>query len=164
MTNQKRILIGIAVLVIIIGAVLGLDLLRRKRAASQTGDQPAGSVPIYLDDELLAWFQPQDLEKLDQVSFVDQENGKTQEGWMLADTLALHLDPETMAPETQIVVSSSSRGKSAELSWAEVEQESNLVMFDLSGRGTLKLVSKLEKLDTRDEWVQDVDRIEVVTP
>jgi hypothetical protein len=37
-------------------------------------------------------------------------------------------------------------------------------MFDLSNRGTLKLVSKLEKLNTRDEWVQDVDKIEVQVP
>ncbi len=37
-------------------------------------------------------------------------------------------------------------------------------MFDLSNRGTLKLVSVLQKLDTRDEWVQDVDSIEVVNP
>jgi hypothetical protein len=37
-----------------------------------------------------------------------------------------------------------------------------MVMFDLSGRGTLKLVSKtLENFSTRDEWVQDVDKIEV---
>ena len=39
-----------------------------------------------------------------------------------------------------------------------------MVMFDLSGRGTLKLVSKLEKLDVRDEWVQDTDKIEITTP
>ena len=39
-----------------------------------------------------------------------------------------------------------------------------MVLFDLSNRGTLKLVSLLEQLDTRDEWVQDVDRIEVVSP
>jgi hypothetical protein len=38
------------------------------------------------------------------------------------------------------------------------------VMFDLSGRGTLKLVSTLERLDVRDEWVQDVDQIEVSQP
>jgi len=38
------------------------------------------------------------------------------------------------------------------------------VMFDLSGRGTLKLVSKMASLDDREEWVQDVDRIEVNTP
>ncbi len=45
-----------------------------------------------------------------------------------------------------------------------MEAEQNMVMFDLSNRGTLKLVSLLEKLDTRDEWVQDVDRIEVANP
>ena len=37
-------------------------------------------------------------------------------------------------------------------------------MFDLSNRGNLKLVSVLDKLDARDEWVQDVDRIEVTNP
>jgi hypothetical protein len=37
-----------------------------------------------------------------------------------------------------------------------------MVMFDLSGRGTLKLISKVERLDVRDEWIQDVDKIEVV--
>jgi hypothetical protein len=37
-------------------------------------------------------------------------------------------------------------------------------MFDLSGRGTLKLISKLEKLDVRDEWVQDTDKIEIESP
>jgi hypothetical protein len=39
-----------------------------------------------------------------------------------------------------------------------------MVLFDLSGRGTLKLVSKLPQLDIRDEWVQDVDKIEIITP
>ncbi len=37
-------------------------------------------------------------------------------------------------------------------------------MFDLSNRGTLKLVSVLPKLDGRNEWVQDVDRIEIKNP
>jgi hypothetical protein len=37
-------------------------------------------------------------------------------------------------------------------------------MFDLSSRGTLKLASTLERLDTRDEWIQDVDKIEVSEP
>jgi hypothetical protein len=55
-------------------------------------------------------------------------------------------------------------GKSAELTWVEVNEAQNMVMFDLSSRGTLKLVSLLEKLDVRDEWVQDVDRIEIVNP
>jgi hypothetical protein len=60
-------------------------------------------------------------------------------------------------------VSSSSREKTAQLTWEEVEDPANHVMFDLSGRGTLKLVSVLERLDVRDEWVQDVDKIEIET-
>jgi hypothetical protein len=47
------------------------------------------------------------------------------------------------------------------LTWAEVDKPANMVMFDLSSRGTLKLVSLLDRLDVRDEWVQDVDRIEI---
>ena len=60
-------------------------------------------------------------------------------------------------------MSSSSRAKSAQVTWAEVDVLENYVMFDLSNRGTLKLVSVLPALDTRDEWVQDVDSIEVTS-
>ena len=83
---------------------------------------------------------------------------------MLRDVLLLHIPEADLAPETTIAVSSSSRDKSAQVTWAEVSDAENMVMFDLSGRGTLKLVSKLERLDVRDEWVQDVDRIVVSTP
>ena len=38
------------------------------------------------------------------------------------------------------------------------------MILDVSGDGlTVKLVSTLPRLDTRDEWVQGVSRIEVVT-
>jgi hypothetical protein len=101
------------------------------------------------------------LEQLEQVSFVDAEDGKTQEGWLLADVLALHLNTANLDPQAEITVSSSSRGKSAQVTWEQVQDTDNMVMFDLSGRGTLKLVSRLESLDTRDEWVQDTDKIEI---
>jgi hypothetical protein len=101
---------------------------------------------------------------LELVSFVDAEEGKTQEGWLLRDVLQLHVAPRQLQPDTTITVSSSSRDKSAVVTWAEVDDPANWVMFDLSGRGTLKLVSTLERLDVRDEWVQDVDKIEVATP
>jgi hypothetical protein len=78
--------------------------------------------------------------------------------------LLLHVKERELEPDSIIVVSSSSRSKSAELTWAEVSDPANWVMFDLSGRGTLKLVSVLEWLDIRDEWVQEVDRIEVSSP
>jgi hypothetical protein len=81
---------------------------------------------------------------------------------LLRDVLLLHVAREDLA-DTRISVSSSSRDKSAQLTWAEVDEAANMVMFDLSGRGTLKLVSLLEKLDVRDEWVQDVDKIEIET-
>ncbi len=162
MNQRKRILIAVAALVIIGGAVLGLEALRRQRMAE--ADLEPGSIPIYVDGEMEAAFTPNDLESLEQVTFEDAEEGKTQEGWMLRDVLLLHLSQESLAPETQITVISSSRDKSADLTWAEVDEEENVVMFDLSGRGTLKLVSQLEKLNTRDEWVQDTDKIEIRSP
>ena len=124
---------------------------------------PPGSVPIVFNGQVVAGFLPADLEKLPLVSFVDAEEGKTQDGWLLRDVLLLYLKPEQMPDEAQITVSSSSRDKSATLSWAEVKEASNMVMFDLSNRGTLKLVSLLPHLNTRNWWVQDVDRIEIVT-
>jgi hypothetical protein len=95
---------------------------------------------------------------------VEAAEGKTEEGWLLADVLSLYLPAGELLPEARIVVSSASRNKAAELTWAEVSQPQNMVMFDLSNRGTLKLVSLLEQLDSREEWVQDADKIEVFPP
>jgi hypothetical protein len=159
MNQNKRIVIALVALVIIGGGVLGLEALRRQGMSED--DLEPGSVPIYVGGDLKAAFTPEDLERLDKVSFTDAEKGKTQEGWLLRDVLLLHLSESDLTPETQITVISSSRDKSAELTWAEVDDEENMVMFDLSGRGTLKLVSQLEKLNTRDEWVQDTDKIEI---
>jgi hypothetical protein len=69
-----------------------------------------------------------------------------------------------LVPRTEITVTSTSRNKSARLTWEEVNDPDNWVMFDLSGRGTLKLVSQLDRLNVRDEWVQDTDRIEITSP
>ena len=162
LSQKQRIIIAVVLLVLIGGLVLGLETLRRQRVTDS--DLEPGSIPIYVDGALEAAFTPGDLESLEQVSFVDDEDGKTQEGWLLRDVLRLHLSEAELTPETQITVISSSRGKSADLTWAEVNDEANMVMFDLSGRGTLKLVSKLEKLDVRDEWVQDTDKIEITSP
>lgn len=164
MSQTKRIVIAVVVLVVLVGAVVGIEALRRGASQPAAGAEATlapGSIPIYLDGRLVAGFSPQDLETMEQVSFVDDEEGKTQEGWLLRDVLLLHLDPDQLDPETPVVVTSTSREKSAELTWAEVEDPDNWVMFDLAGRGTLKLVSVLERLDTRDEWVQDVDLVEV---
>ncbi|MFN2217753.1 MAG: hypothetical protein ACK2UA_04055 [Anaerolineae bacterium] len=159
MSQRTRILIAVGILIILVVAVLGVEALRR---ASAEPELAPGSIPIYLDGKLVGGFVPDDLSELEQVSFVDEEEGKTQEGWMLREVLLLHVKESKLKPETLIVVTSSSRDKSVELTWAEVDEPANWVMFDLSGRGTLKLVSVLERLDVRDEWVQDVDKIEVI--
>ena len=162
MNRTGRVLIGVAILVVVGGALLGVEALRRQRLTE--ADLEPGSIPIYVDGVLKAAFVPDDRARLEQVSFQDAEEGKTQEGWMLRDVLLLHLPKDSLTPETQITVNSSSRGKSVQLTWSEVDSEENIVMFDLSGRSTLKLISKLPRLDVRDEWVQDTDRIEVDLP
>lgn len=160
--NQKtRIIAGVVILVVIVAVVLGVDALRPSQAEPTLAP---GSIPIYLEGKLVGGFVPDDLDELEEVSFVDAEENKPQEGWLLRDVLLLHVKESRLNPETHIVVSSSSRNKSAELTWAEVEDPANWVMFDVSGRGTLKLVSVLERLDVRDEWIQDLDRIEVTGP
>jgi len=167
MKRGLRVILAVIILLAIIGLVLGVDWIQRKDASVAVGTAtplPAGSIPIYLNGELVGGFSPADLGKLEKVSFTEAAEGKLQDGWLLRDVLLLYLPAAQLQPDTPITVSSSSRGKSAQLNWSETQEEANMVMFDLSNRGTLKLVSLLSKLDTRDEWVQDVDRIEIGTP
>jgi hypothetical protein len=162
MSQKTRIIIGIVVLVVLVGVVLGVDQIQRRSQAAAMPELVPGAIPIYIDGVLTSGFVPDDLDELPDASFVDDEEGKTQEGWMLNDILLLYIDEKDLKEDTQITVSSSSREKSFTLTWAQVADQENMVMFDLSGRGTLKLVSNgVEGLAIRDEWVQDVDKIEV---
>jgi len=167
MSQRTRIIIAIVVLLVLAGAVLAVDALQRASpGASATPGVPtvpAGNIPVYVDAQLAGSFGPGDLEPLAKVSFAEPVEGQAQEGWLLRDALLLVVDRAALRPESRIVVSSSSRAKQAEVTWAEVDNPDNFVMFDLSNRGTLKLASVLPKLDTREEWVQDVDRVEIFT-
>lgn len=162
--KKQRLWIDLLILILVVGVVIGVDAIRRSRLASRESDMPAGSVPIYRDGKRVASFTAQDIENLEKVEFQDEEKGKIQQGWLLADVLQLYFDPGILSEDVLITVISSSRGKQVTLTWPEIRDPSNHVMFDLSGRGTLKLVSSLEKLDTREEWIQDTDRIEVNRP
>jgi len=165
MNQNKRILIAVALLLAIVGIVLGVDTLQRQKAAAgAAADMPPGSIPIFIDGKFVASFVPEDLNQLKNVSFVDAEEGKTQDGWLLRDVLLLYLGEDNLQTKTEIMVSSSSREKTQTLTWAEVEDQQNMVIFDLSGRGTLKLVSTIPGFDIRDAWIQDVDKIEITTP
>lgn len=165
MNQNTRILAALVMLVVIVGVVLGVDFLQRRSAASQApADMPPGSIPIFANGRFAGSFVPADLEELEGASFVDAEEGKTQQGWLLRDVLLRYLDVRELGPETRVRVSSSSRGKEHTLTWPEIENAENMVLFDLSGRGTLKLVSRLPGFDMRDMWIQDVDLIEVFGP
>jgi len=163
MNQNKRIIIAVVALLVIVSLVLGVDYFQRQQAASVApADMPPGSIPIFINGKFVASFVPDDLNQLEGASFVDTEEGKTQEGWMLRDVLRLYVKENKLKAETQVTVSSSSREKSKTLTWVEVDASDNMVMFDLSGRGTLKLVSKIPGFDIRDSWIQDVDKIEIV--
>ncbi len=168
--SRARIWVALLLLVVIVALVFGVESWRRAQVAALpvAEGEPTlvpGGVPIYLEGRLRGSFQPSDLERLNEVRFVDAAEGKEQTGWLLRDILLLYISPAELQADTQITVSSSSRNKAAVLNWAEVDDAENMVMFDLSNRSTLKLVSaRLEQLDTREEWVQDADRIEVHQP
>lgn len=166
MSQRTRILIAVAAIVLIGAAIIGLEMLRgRSVTGGAIAGEPTvapGGVPIYVDGRLVAGFTPADLSQLAEASFADAAEGVVQEGWLLSDILRLHLKTEP-GPDTQITVSSSSRQKSAVLTWGEVADPANKVMFDLSNRSTLKLVSVMPALDEREEWVQDTDRIDITT-
>jgi hypothetical protein len=165
MDQSKRIVTAVLVLLVVVGVVLGFDYLQRQNAASQApADMPPGSIPIFIDGKFVASFLPEDLDQLESANFVDAEEGKTQDGWLLRDVLLLFVEASKLESDTQITVTSSSREKAQTLTWAEIDNRENMVMFDLSGRGTLKLVSKIPGFDIRDAWIQDVDKIEVAQP
>jgi hypothetical protein len=170
MSQRTRILIALAVLLVAAAVVLGIDALQRAAGspAQVAAGEPTlapGSIPIYLDGKLAGSFAPDDLGQLQKVSFVEPVENKEQNGWLLSDVILLHVSADQLKPDSIITVSSSSRDKSAQVTWAEASDPANLVMFDLSNRGTLKLVSKtLPQLSTRDQWVQDTDKIEITSP
>ena len=165
MNQKNRIVIAVVVLLVIVGGVVGVDYLQRQKAASEApADMPPGSIPIFVDGTFVGSFVPEDLNQFEGASFVDAEEGKTQEGWMLRDVLMLYVRENKLKDDTQVTVSSSSREKAQTLTWAEVADPQNMVLFDLSGRGTLKLVSTIPGFDIRDAWIQDVDKIELTTP
>lgn len=162
MNQKKRVIYIILGLALLTGLMFLIEYLRgQNQSTSLETDLQPGDVPIYWNSKFNRGFSAIQLDPLPKTSFVDAEEGKTQEGWLLKDVLLSMYKPAQFSEDTMITIISSSRAKQATLTWAEIDDTDNMVMFDLSGRGTLKLVSKLDRLDVRDEWIQDVDKIEI---
>jgi len=162
MNQKKRILLLLGGLAAIIAVMFVVEYIRGiSQANNSDGELQPGDVAIYWNGKLDLGFSAADLETLEKVTFTDKEDQKIQEGWLLKDILLNFYTNDQFSEDTVIRVSSSSRSLSATVIWDEVLNDKNFIMFDLSGRGTLKLVSVLERLDVRAEWVQDIDKIEI---
>jgi hypothetical protein len=162
MEKRKRIILLFVGFLTIIALMFLIEFLRGKSQINAAeGNLQPGDIAIYWNGKLDLGFSGEDLEGMNQFSFQDVEEQKEQQGWLLKDVLLKFHDKDLFSDDTVIRVSSSSRNISATLVWFEVIDERNFILFDLSGRGTLKLVSVMERLDERAEWVQDIDKIEI---
>ena len=87
--NQKtRIFIAIAIIVVLTVAVIGIERIRGQRIAAEIdASLEPGDIPVFWNDSLRAAFSPTDIESLPSASFIDAEEGKTQEGWLFKDVL-----------------------------------------------------------------------------
>jgi hypothetical protein len=169
MSTTTRVIIGLIVIAVLAGIILAIESSRRGgslyRTLREGSERFSGEcIPVYSGASLLSKFCSADAARLAKKSFVDKSENKKQEGWLLRDVLLISIKKEELKPGTLVRVSSSSRGKKAELTWKDVSNEANLVILAPTKQGTLKLASVLKGLDTRTKWVQEVDTIEIVRP
>ena len=159
-------LLGVLVLV---GAVLGtVGLIEQRRVAQIPAATPQpGRIHLYVDGVFRANIAPDDLKALPAASFTDLEQGKPQEGWWLRDVVRLYVPETSLSSQSSIRVTGLSKdglGKVAGITWAEALEPANNVAFDLAGDGqSVKLASTLERLSTRNDWVQGVSRLDIHT-
>ncbi len=166
MSTTRRIIIAIVIIVAVVAAILVIQSSRRGGylyRACTTGEKEfsEGCVPVSSGGKILANFCQKDSARLAKAGFRDKAENKLQEGWLLRDVLLLYVKKEEMSPDTMVRVASSSRGKKAELRWKDIANAENKILLALSRQGSLKLVSAMKDLDTRERWVQDIDSIEI---
>jgi len=165
MSQRNRALIVVAVL-ILIAAALGWVGLRQQRIQPSAEAPEDGFIHIYADSAFIANVAPVDFTSLPATSFQDAEEGKTQEGPWLRDLILLYVPEKALRASSTITVSGARNGnvKTHTVTWGQALEDSNWLVLDVSGSGdAIKLTSVLPDLDTRDEWVQGINRIEIVT-
>ena len=167
MTQKSRIIALVAVLAVVALALLLWGWLQKRPAISSAEPEP-GRIHVYLDGRFAANVNPEELAELPIASFVDKEKGKAQEGPRLKDVVLLYVQEEKLRSDSTItltgVLPSGGASKSASLTWGQIEDPANHVLFDYSSSGdSIKLVSTLAGLDTRDQWVQGIERISITT-
>lgn len=164
MSQNKRIIIALIIIVVLSGAILTVDSFRRggmlyRNFISKKFD--AGYIPIYRGPHELGRFSIAETSKLTKIAFTDKTEKKLQEGWPLSDVIRMYVDKNSLTPGTRVMVASSARNKAVSLAWNDIAKKKNMIILAISKQGTLKLVSMMKGFDTRDQWIQNVDRIEV---
>jgi hypothetical protein len=156
MKQRKRIVI---IMLVLAGAAALLALY--ETAVQQ---RPAG-LPLFVDQNAAADITRADLERLPAATFVEAEEGKQIQGWWLRDVIGQSVDAQLLAADTRITVDGvrkNGQKKEAVLTWAEVVNPDNHVALDPARDGqSYKLVSTLERLDSREEWIQGIRRITI---
>lgn len=167
MPQRKRTVIVIGAFVII-AAALGVVGWLESRPRQEAAEPLQGRIHIYVDGAFYANVEPTEITELPQDSFEDQEKGRTQQGPRFENVILLYVPQRRLNDDSIISASgtrsSNSEAKNAELTWAQIVAEENHVLLDFASSGdSVKLVSTLPQLDTRDEWVQGLQRIDIVT-
>jgi len=164
----RRVLVVVGIIALV---AVGLGLqgwLQNRRPAVASATPEPGKIHLFMNGRFVDNLEPAELTALPTDSFVDAEQGKTQQGPRLQDIILFYLPNQSFPPDAMIQVSgvrsSSGEQKTVSLPWSDVQAQDNHVLFDFSNAGdSCKLVSTLSQLDTRDEWVQGVQRIDVTT-
>ncbi len=122
-------------------------------------------IHLVVDGAFVANVSPADIKALPAASFKDKEQGKEQGGWWLRDVIRLYVKEAQFAPQSRLTVTGTRQGnKTAMVTWAEALDTANNIALDLAGDGqSIKLASTLDRLSTRDTWVQGVTQIEIQT-
>jgi hypothetical protein len=168
MSQTVRILIVVAVLAIIaiIFAVVGAVSQSQVAQMPVTTPQP-GMVQLYVDGKFVANLLPTETQKLPAGSFVDKEQSKTQSGQWLRDVIRLYVKETSLSASSLVIITGVRQGtekKSATLTWAEVLDPANNILYSPSNDGTsVKIAATMDKLSTRNDWVQGLTQIDVKT-
>ncbi len=168
MSQKVKILIVVGVLVVIAIMLAAVGFFSQTQTAQAPSSTPqAGMIHFYVDGKFVANLAPADFQKLPAASFVDKEQGKTQSGFWLRDVIRLYVKDNTLTPTSQVVVTGVRQGtekKIATLTWAETLEPANSVLFSPSNDGaSVKIAAMLDRLATRDNWVQGLTQIDVKT-
>jgi hypothetical protein len=166
MSQKTRVLIvaGALALIAVVLAVYGLVAQRQTTNAPTSTPQP-GMIHLYVDSTFVANVSPADMKNLSAASFKDTEQGKEQGGWWLRDVIRLYVKESRLSPQSKITVTGTRQGtKTTTVTWAQALDPANNIALDLASDGqSVKLASTMAGLNTRDQWIQGVTRIDIQT-